>query len=55
MLDLIAAGHTNDEIAEILFVSQATARTYVSRLLTKLDARDRFALVLLALRGAPHD
>ena len=47
----IARGATNDELAATLFISPATARTYVSRLLTKLDARDRVALVLLAHRA----
>ncbi|XVX20130.1 response regulator [Actinomycetota bacterium] len=47
----IARGATNDELAEHLFLSPATARTYVSRLLAKLDARDRVALVILAYRA----
>jgi DNA-binding NarL/FixJ family response regulator len=44
----IAAGRSNGEIARRLFISPATARTYVSRLLTKLDARDRAQLVHIA-------
>lgn len=44
----IGRGWTNDEIASALFLSPATSRTYVSRLLTKLGARDRAALVVLA-------
>lgn len=48
ILTLIGRGRTNDEIAADLFLSPATARTYVSRLLTKLAARDRAALVILA-------
>lgn len=44
----VGQGLTNDEIAAELFLSPATARTYVSRLLTKLAARDRAALVILA-------
>lgn len=51
VLTEIARGATNDELAATLFLSPATARTYVSRLMTKLDARDRVALVLLAHRG----
>ncbi len=39
---------TNDEIAAEPYLSPATARTYVSRLLAKLGARDRAALVILA-------
>ncbi|NKQ53964.1 response regulator transcription factor [Amycolatopsis sp. K13G38] len=48
LLAEIAAGRSNDEIAGRLFLSPATARTYVSRLLTKLDARDRAQLVHIA-------
>ncbi|GAA5144653.1 response regulator transcription factor [Microbacterium pseudoresistens] len=48
VLTLVGRGLTNDEIAAALFLSPATARTYVSRLLTRLDARDRAALVILA-------
>ncbi|GAA3659113.1 response regulator transcription factor [Nonomuraea antimicrobica] len=44
----IAAGRSNDEISGRLFLSPSTTRTYVSRLLTKLDARDRAQLVHLA-------
>jgi DNA-binding NarL/FixJ family response regulator len=48
VLSGIGRGLTNDEIASELFLSPATARTYVSRLLTRLDARDRAALIVLA-------
>jgi DNA-binding NarL/FixJ family response regulator len=48
VLTQVGRGLTNDEIARELFISPATARTYVSRLLTKLDARDRARLVVLA-------
>ncbi|HEY6738138.1 MAG TPA: response regulator transcription factor, partial [Actinopolymorphaceae bacterium] len=44
----LAAGRSNSEIADRLAISQATARTYVSRLLAKLDARDRSQLVVFA-------
>ncbi|HJG90592.1 MAG TPA: response regulator transcription factor [Brachybacterium massiliense] len=44
----IGRGLTNAEIASELFLSPATSRTYVSRLLAKLGARDRAALVVLA-------
>ncbi|MDD7964605.1 response regulator [Actinomycetospora lemnae] len=48
VLALVGAGLTNDEIAARLVISTATARTHVGRLLTKLDARDRPALVVIA-------
>lgn len=44
----IGLGESNEEIAEQLVISPATARTYVSRLLSKLHARDRSQLVILA-------
>jgi DNA-binding NarL/FixJ family response regulator len=44
----VAAGLSNDEIAQRLFVSPATAKTHVSRAMTKLGARDRAQLVVLA-------
>lgn len=44
----IGLGESNDEIAENLFISPATARTYASRLLAKLEARDRSQLVIIA-------
>ncbi len=51
VLEQVAQGFANDEIAEQLFLSPATVRTYVSRLLTKLDARDRAQLVVLAYQA----
>ena len=48
VLGLVATGLSNDEIARQLFVSPLTAKTHVSRILTKLDARDRAQLVVLA-------
>ena len=48
VLGLVGRGLSNEEIARELFISPATARTYVSRLLTKLGARDRARLVVLA-------
>jgi DNA-binding NarL/FixJ family response regulator len=48
VLRLVAGGLTNDEIAKRLYLSPATARTHVSRIMTKLAARDRAQLVVLA-------
>ncbi|NDL56297.1 response regulator [Phytoactinopolyspora mesophila] len=45
---LVAAGLSNDEIAEQLVLSPATAKTHVSRIMTKLAARDRAQLVVQA-------
>ncbi|MBM2615624.1 response regulator transcription factor [Actinoplanes sp. LDG1-06] len=48
---LVAQGLSNHEIAEQLVVSPATARTHVSRSMTKLGARDRAQLVVFAYQS----
>ncbi|MET9894790.1 response regulator transcription factor [Streptomyces sp. NPDC006465] len=48
VLTLVGTGLSNTEIAERLFISVATAKTYLTRLLSKLDARDRVQLVIIA-------
>ncbi len=48
VLTLVARGMANHEIAAALFVAPATAKTHVSRLLTKLGARDRAQLIVAA-------
>ena len=51
MLRLVAAGLSNAEIANRLRISPATAKTHVAHLLTKLDARDRVQLVIIAFQA----
>ncbi len=48
VLRAVAHGRSNAEIADELFISYATAKTHVSRLLSKLQVRDRAQLVMLA-------
>ena len=48
VLVLVAGGLSNDEIGQRLFMSPATAKTHVSRAMTKLNARDRAQLVMVA-------
>jgi DNA-binding NarL/FixJ family response regulator len=45
----VATGRSNHEIAEALFLSPATVRTHVTRVMTKLNARSRAQLVVLAV------
>lgn len=48
VMTLVAGGLTNEEIAQRLVISPATAKTHVSRVLFKLGARDRAQLVVMA-------
>ncbi|MEV3984869.1 response regulator transcription factor [Nonomuraea sp. NPDC049758] len=48
VMGLVAAGLSNDEIAARLVLSPATAKTHVSRIMTKLGVRDRAQLVVVA-------
>jgi DNA-binding NarL/FixJ family response regulator len=48
ILQLVAGGLSNEEIAERLVISPATAKTHVSRIMGKLDARDRAQVVVYA-------
>ena len=48
MLTLVGRGLSNAEIAAELVISVATAKAHVGRLLTKLSARDRVQLVIIA-------
>ncbi|MEV7890123.1 response regulator [Streptomyces sp. NPDC002817] len=47
----VAEGHSNEEIAQKLFVSPLTVRTHVHRAMTKLGARDRAQLVVIAYQS----
>jgi len=51
VLTMVARGRSNAEIAEQLTISPATAKTHVAHLLTKLDARDRIQLVIIAYQS----
>jgi len=51
VLRLVGAGLSNAEIAANLYISPATAKTHVAHLLTKLRARDRVQLVIIAYQA----
>ena len=48
VLTLVARGTSNREIAAEMFISEATVKTHVGRILAKLDARDRVQAVVTA-------
>ncbi|MEN8241550.1 MAG: response regulator transcription factor [Chloroflexota bacterium] len=50
ILDLIATGATNKEIADQLFISIGTVKNHVSRILAGINARDRVAAAIVAIR-----
>jgi DNA-binding NarL/FixJ family response regulator len=52
VLTLVGRGRSNAEIAKDLHISPATAKAHVARLFTKLDARDRVHLVIIAYEMA---
>jgi len=51
VLTMVARGMSNGEVAEHLTISPATAKTHVAHLLTKLGARDRIQLVIIAYQS----
>jgi DNA-binding NarL/FixJ family response regulator len=51
ILCLVAQGESNQEIAQGLFIGETTVKTHIGRIQTKLEARDRVQLVVLAHRA----
>jgi DNA-binding NarL/FixJ family response regulator len=50
VLQHVALGMSNAEIAEALFISEATTKTHITRILAKLELRDRVQIVVFAYR-----
>ena len=55
VLEEVARGATNQEISQRLYMAEGTVKTHIGRLLSKLDARDRVGLVLIALEEGVGD
>ena len=51
MLHCIAAGLSTTEIAQTLFISIATVKSHIARLIMKVEVRDRLQLVIAAYRS----
>ena len=51
VLQLVAEGYTNTEIAVLLCLAESTVKTHVKHILSKIDARDRAQAVVIAYRG----
>ena len=51
ILTLVARGLSNDDIGQALYISPATVKTHVARIMSKLDAHDRAQLVVAAYEG----
>lgn len=51
LIRLVAAGHSNREIAEQMFLSEGTVRNYLSNVLEKLELRDRTQLAVFYLQN----
>jgi DNA-binding NarL/FixJ family response regulator len=51
VLELVAEGHDNAEIAERLFISQNTVKSHVSNILAKLQVENRVQAAVRAIRG----
>ena len=50
VVHLVAQGRSNEEIGRELFISMLTAKTHVSRAMSKTDSRDQAQLVVYAYR-----